>query len=175
MTLDAKATAALVTDAATLESFLGDLFASLPASIDAAARTAAVEKLMAGMDTAAVEGEAAESVALAALVRRGKAAAWAAGIVAESKREKALAARKEKAVALCKAKGLTDADLADVFVDLVAESIDNSTRTEALIADRKARQPGVTNPAPAGGNPISPPPTPGAKKTAKELAAEYTR
>ena len=176
MTLDAKSTAALIVDAATLESFLMDVLANLPPGIDAAAKLAAVEKLMAGMDTAAVEGESAESVAIAALNRRGKAAQWAAQMVKESIDAKKAAKRKADAVALCRAEGLPDALMQDVFVELVAESISNSTRAKALIADRKSfSRPGEPTPVTGSGSPISPPPAPSPKRSAADLVADLKR
>lgn len=177
MILDAKATAALVTDAAALDKFLSELFAALPAGIDAAAKLAAVEKLMAGMDTAAPT-ESSESLAIESLKRRGSAAAWAAKIVEDDRRTKAATARRDKAIALCRQEGLADKQLADVFVETIAESLDNSTRAKALIADRKANfrdDAPPPNPSPAGGNPISPPPAPAARKSVKELVDGFTR
>lgn len=176
MTLDAKATAAAITDAATLNTFLADLFAALPAGIDAAAKLAAVEKLMAGMDTSA-PSSTTESVAIESLKRRGSTAAWAAEIVEADRREKAAKARREQAIALCRQEGLADKHLADVFVETIAESLGNTTRAKALIADRKAnfRDDAATTPTPGSGNPISPPPAPTPKKTAKELVDSFVR
>ena len=177
MTLDAKATAAAITDAAALDKFLADLFAALPAGIDPAAKLAAVEKLMAGMDTA-TPTDTTESLAIESLKRRGGAAAWAAKIVEDDRREKAARARRDQAIALCRQEGLADKHLADVFVETVAESLGNTTRAKALIADRKANfrdDAPPPNPNPGSGNPISPPPTPPAKKSVKELVDGFTR
>jgi hypothetical protein len=174
MELDAKAVAALITDAATLDKFLNDLFAALPSSIDTAARMAAVEKMMVAMDATDV-APTGESVAIESLKRRGKAAQWAASVVESDRREKAVKAKREQAVSLCKAEGLPDSLMQDVFVELVAESIDNSVRAKALIADRRALHRPGTN-TPGTGDPISPPPPPpSAKKSVKDLVGEYTR
>lgn len=167
---DPKEIAATMTDAAAFTKFLSDLFAALPASIDMAAKKAAVESLVASMDNVDVSA-ATESVAIEALKRLGKTGKWAADVVESIRREEATKARRQKAVEMCKAERLPETLMTDLFVELVAESIDNSTRAKSLIEDRKK----FNTPASGGGAPISPPPPPPNRKSAKDLVGEFNR
>jgi hypothetical protein len=142
---------ASITDVAALNTFLADLFDGLTLSPED--KMAAVEELMASMDTEEVptEAEGEEmAVAVEGLKRRGKLGQWAYEQVTAATRAKAVAARTAWAKEQCKKAGLSAEFVTETFLRAVVSLPDDMAT--ALITERAASFKSAKIPQlPAGG------------------------
>jgi hypothetical protein len=160
---------ASITDVAALNTFLADLFDGLTLSPED--KMAAVEELMASLDTEEVPAEPEpQAEAVESLKRRGKLAAWAYEQVTAAVRAKAVAARTTWAREECKKAGLAQEFVTETFLRAVVALPDDMAT--ALITERAASFKAAKVPQlPAGGaNRNSP--AGGSTKSVAELAKE---
>jgi hypothetical protein len=122
-----------------LSQFLTAMLDALPSGTFSDAEKASVlSQIMAKYEGAAGGSDVTSTAAMESLSRRGQLGKAAAAFIGEVVTERKRADRLKRAKDLCQAKGLPVHLASDVFVDTVAESIDNAPRAEALIADRLA-------------------------------------
>jgi hypothetical protein len=143
--------AATVTDAAALDTWLKDFFDALdPATFTAEVKTAAAETLAAavsGVDEVSEPADPAAdpAAAMESLRRRGKVGKWAAGELDARFTKEAAETARTKARDLCRAAGLSDAHVSEVFLEMVTEA-KSDDRAKALIAERKQLVAGKQSP-----------------------------
>lgn len=133
-TVDPKEIAASLADQAAVETFLKDLLAALPQSVNA---MAALEAVMGGM---AEQVPTDPLAATESLRRRGRVGQWAAEQLATFFAEKKHAERRKWATDLCTAEGLHASLVTESFTGLLMKCGSDVEAKEA-IADRKKLAP----------------------------------
>lgn len=174
---DPKAVATELTDSATFNTFLTDLFTASTLTVEE--KQGAIDALQTMLDSATGEPPAdapADAPAVAAatesLRKRGRIGRWAHGKLKAAFAAESANKRKAWATSLIQSEGLPESARTELLVELVSESYGNEVRAKAIIAERKqfAGNSGGSGKTPARTSPAGG----GAAKSVKDLVNDMS-